>query len=97
MSRFTGTPQDLTDNINLEEDRISVVSSTISDHSSFYNSSSMAPMSSQSRLQMFQHWIRASCTTHTRFPALNSLTDSVSEIDYFEIQPDEGPPDSDVD
>lgn len=97
MSRFIGTPQDLIDNINFEEDRISVVSSTISEHSSFYNSSSMAPMSTQSRLQMYQLWLRASCTSPTRSSALNPISDSVSEVDSFDNQLDEKPPNSDVD
>lgn len=96
MSRFTKTPQDLTDRINFEEDRISVASSIISEHS-FYNSFSKAPMKSQPQLEMFQYWLQATCTTPTRSPALNTISDSVSEVDSFDIQLDEEPPDSEVD
>lgn len=98
MSRFIGTHPDFTDGIPIEEDRISVVSSTISERSSFYCSSSMAPrLSAQSKLQTFQSHLRATCITPSRSPVLYPIVDSVSEIDSYDIQPEEQPPDSDVD
>lgn len=98
MSRFIGTHPDFTDGIPIEEDRISAVSSTISERSSFYCSSSMAPrLSAQSKLQTFQSHLRATCITPSRSPVLYPIVDSVSEIDSYDIQPEEQPPDSDVD
>lgn len=98
MSRFIGSHQDFTDGTPVEEDRISVVSSTISERSSFYCSSSLAPrQSAQARLQMFQSHLRATCITPSRSPVLNPIADSVSEIDSSDIRPDDQPPGSDVD